>query len=401
MNKKHNYFARIAGLFLNLASFLSIAAANIFAQMPTPVAAGRTLEAEDYTWWYVSLFVLVLGLVGAVGWWMNSKKSASAGQNKPKEPKADTWENALDVDKEMEWLRKNQGVINKRGKMNAAAAAAKKKNSEKTPAPEKVFNEAAEEKTQSLMDLNLPLPVFNFEKLQFSRPFAALPISNDEALLSAVEQTQEEYEEDEEIRDLAVRILQAFKTRNAVEALSQVALYDLSSTLRSKAVSILADFDHESVFEAILLASADPTREVRAAAARAFTRLSFDRADAWSRITESGEEGKTRHAARAAIEGGYVDRIFDRLVHRDPKYSYEAVTLLALLIRAGETGVIFDKLKASKDEQLQRAILHVIKISDNQTVLNELYSLLEQKNLSPDLKKTVDETIEAIGFVTA
>ena len=70
-----------------------------------------------------------------------------------------------------------------------------------------------------------------------------IPAPSDDALMSAVEQTQDEYEEDEEIRDLAVRILAAFKTRNSVEALSQVALYDLSSNLRSKAVSILADFD--------------------------------------------------------------------------------------------------------------------------------------------------------------
>lgn len=382
-------------MLINPASLLLIFAANAFAQMQP-----RAQESEDYTWWYVSLFILFLCLIGAVGWSRNSKKSAAeARQNKSKEQKGDSSsENAVDVDKELEWLRKNQGVINKRGKKNTP----KKKFPEAMPQPSTVFNgNAAEPPQQPVYDMSLPLPVFGFESLKASSPFNALPISNDEALLSAVEQTQEEYEEDEEIRDLAVRILQAFKTRNAVEALSQVALYDLSSTLRSKSVSILSEFDHESVFEAILLASADPTREVRAAAARAFTRLSFDRADAWTRIAESGEEGKMRHAARAAIEGGYVERIFDRLTHRDSKHAYEAVALLALLIRAGETDVIFEKLKNSKDAVLQRAILHVIKITDEQHVLNELYALLEQKNLSPGLKKAVDETIEAIGFVTA
>ncbi|MDQ3801251.1 MAG: hypothetical protein M3384_17660 [Acidobacteriota bacterium] len=359
----------------------------------------RAQEAEDYTWWYMSLFILFLCLLGAIGWWKHSKKSArEAEQSKLKEQRSNSSsENAVDVDKELEWLRKNQGVINKRGKKNTP----KKKFPEGMPQPSTVFNGASSaEPAPPVYDSSLPLPVFGFQKLKPASPFDALPISNDEALLSAVEQTQEEYEEDEEIRDLAVRILQAFKTRNAVEALSQVALYDLSSTLRSKSVSILAEFDHESVFEAILLASADPTREVRAAAARAFTRLSFDRADAWTRITESGEAGKMRHAARAAIEGGYVERIFDRLVHRDSKYAYEAVALIAMLIKAGETDVVFEKLKTSKDAMLQRAILHVIKISDEQSVLNELYALLEQENLSPGLKKSVDQTIEAIGLVT-
>jgi HEAT repeat protein len=395
MNKNYSYFALINRLLVNPASLLLLAS-SVFAQMPTPIPP-KAQESEDYTWWYVSLFILLLGLIGAVGWWLNSKKSAKqAAQNKPKEQKADSWDNAVDVDKELEWLRKNQGVINKRGNKKNAA---KKKFPEGMPQPSKVFGGNSAEEV--VPELNIPLPVFGIQKLERARPFTALPISNDEALLSAVEQTHEEYEEDEEIRDLAVRILQAFRTRNAVEALSQVALYDLSSSVRSKAVSILADFDHESVFEAIVLASADPTREVRAAAARAFTRLSFDRADAWSRITESGEEGKMRHAARGAIEGGYVERIFERLIHRDSKHAYEAVALLSLLIRAGETNLIFEKLKTSTDAQLQRAILHVIKITDDQSVLNELYALLEEKYLQADLRKAVDETIQAIGLVTA
>lgn len=383
-------------MFINPALLLLIFAAGVFAQMPTPIPP-KAQESEDYTWWYVSLFILLLGLVGAVGWWLNAKKSAQqAKQDKPKQQKGDSWDNALDVDKELEWLRKNQGVINKRGKKNAV----KKKFPEGMPQPSKIFNGSSEAASVA-PELNIPLPVYGFQRLELARPFNALPISNDEALISAVEQTQEEYEEDEEIRDLAVRILQAFKTRNAVEALSQVALYDLSSSLRSKAVSILSDFDHESVFEAVLLASADPTREVRAAAARSFTRLSFDRADAWARIAESGEEGKMRHAARAAIAGGYVERIFDRLIHRDPKQAYEAVALLALLIRAGETEMVFEKLKSKNDIEIQRAILHVIKITDDQSILNELYALLENKNLSTELRKVVDETIETIGLVTA
>ncbi len=78
------------------------------------------------------------------------------------------------------------------------------------------------------------MPILSINKLKFAGPSEQLPISNDPALLSAIEQTQDEFEEDEQLRELAVRILNAFKTRNSVEALSQVALYDLSSNLRSK-----------------------------------------------------------------------------------------------------------------------------------------------------------------------
>ena len=145
--------------------------------------------------------------------------------------------------------------------------------------------------------------------------------------MSAVEQTHEEFEEDEEIRELSVRILAAFKTRNSVEALSEVALYDLSSNLRSKAVTILSEFDHESVFETVLLACADPTREVKAAAARSLFRLSFDRANAWTRIADSDEEGRMRQIARAAIEADLVNRTLERLVHEDHKIAQRLLRL--------------------------------------------------------------------------
>ncbi|HEX8249865.1 MAG TPA: hypothetical protein VF599_16960, partial [Pyrinomonadaceae bacterium] len=132
MNKKNSYFALMNRLFINCASLLLIFAANVFAQMPTPIPP-KAPESEDYTWWYVSLFILLLGLVGAVGWWLNSKKSAREAQpNKPREQNGDSWETAVDVDKELEWLRKNQGVINKRGNKKNAA---KKKFPEGMPQP--------------------------------------------------------------------------------------------------------------------------------------------------------------------------------------------------------------------------------------------------------------------------
>jgi HEAT repeat protein len=246
-----------------------------------------------------------------------------------------------------------------------------------------------------------PLPIFSIKRLELARPFDALPISNDEDLMSAVEQGYDEFEEDEEVRDLAVRVLAAFKKRNSVETLSQIALYDLSSGLRSKAVNILSEFDHESVFETILLANADPTREVRAAAARSLSKLTFDRADAWSRIAETGEEGRMVQAARAAIESGFVEMSFDRLVHPDYKYAYEAFALMALLIKAGETEKIFNTLENHRDMNVRRAILHTIKVTKDQKALDGLYSLLEKNIMPLEFQEEIDKTIEQIGFVTA
>lgn len=386
--------------FINFASLLLTAAAEVRAQMPSvPVPSPPQEAREDFTWWYVSLFVLVFGLIGAIAWVINSKKAARTVAGKPKntEINNNSWEtDSLDANKELEWLRKNPKLVGKNNKpagKNSLPSARKQKSSASVTRQENLPVEKSVE-TEKI------LPVFTIERIELARPFAPLPLSNDDALMSAIEQTQDEFEEDEAVRELALRILTAFKTRNSVESLAQMALYDLSANLRSRAVTILSEFNHESVFETILQASADPTREVRAAAARALSKLTFNRADAWSRIFESEEEGRMRQAARAATESGFVEMSFERLIHADEKYSYEAFVLMALLIKAGETGEIFRALENHKNMNVRKAILHVIKITKDQKALDGLYSTLEQKNLPLELQEEIDKTIEEIGFVT-
>ena len=376
-----------------LPMLFQVSLTKVFAQI-TQVTVQQPESSDDYTWWYVTLIVLAVGLLGTIVWWLKGKKAEKQEMKKYQSSQAEKdWESeSLDADKELEWLRKNQLVLDKKKKPRRTV----KPEVYEIPAVEETISPpAAETKPDT------PLPVFGFQELTPSKSFSPLSISNNESLLSAVEQVQEEDEEDEEVRDLSVKILAAFKNRNSVEALSQVALYDLSSSLRSKAVSVLAEFDHESVFETILLAGADPTREVRAAAARSLSRVSFYSADAWARIAESGEEGRMRQAARAATEGGFVERSFERLVHPDQKYAYEAFVLLALLIRAGEVEPIFEALKNNSNSDVKSALLHLIRVVKNHNALDGLYSLLEENKLSPEFKKQVDKTVEEIGFVMA
>lgn len=387
------FFAAPSGI-----GFFMISAAEIFAQIKPVTFPANDAAQEDYTWWYLTLGALLAGLVGAVVWWLKNKKAAEQeSKNSAAKQKNQSWEsNSLDADKEMEWLRKNQNLVGKKRKRQPV----KKTVLPNTRELNNSFG-AAENASAVSAEEDIALPVFGFEELSPANPFMPLPLSNNESLLSAIEQTHDEDEEDEEVRELAVRILAAFKTRNSVESLAQVALYDLSSSLRSKAVSILTDFDHECVFETILLACADPTREVRAAAARGLTRLSFDRADAWARIAESGEEGRIRHAARAATEGGFAAHSFERLIHPDRKNAYEAFVLLSLLIKAGEVEPIFDAIKNHPNPLVKSAVLHLIKVTKDPKSLEILYNLLEDKNLPEALKKVVDETIEEISLVAA
>jgi hypothetical protein len=397
---KNFNFGKAVLLLLSISS-------GILAQMPiVTVPAEEPVEADDFTWWYIALVGLLLGLAGAIYWSIRRKKAKNVGASpNRKKTENDFVETSLDADKELEWLRRNQKIINKRGKAHRTGKKLPEtfsQNFNDFNTPESEFEQAdyaaldVEDKPGSGQ-----MPIFSIQRLELSRPFIPLSLSNDEALMSAIEQVQEEYEEDEEVRDLSLRILAAFKTRNSIEALSQIALYDLSSNLRSKAVATLTEFDHDSVFEAILLACADPTREVRAAAARGLFRLSFDRADSWTRIAETNDEFKMRASARAAIEADLVKRSFERLVNSDLKSAYEAFTLIALLLRAGEATEVFEALSSHSDMNVRKAILHIIKVTKEPNALDGLYSLLEKSDLPEELKREVDEIIQEIGLVAA
>ena len=360
--------------------------------------------------WYLNLAVLVGAILVAVVYlWRRggtvSTKYHYQGANNRQSNGTHYIDN---FDAELDWLRKSK-------KARVAPATPKITYDPNKPTIAKIdltapksgvgstnmnFDTAAFQAKMRKMQYG-QLPINSFDTLTPSQRFDQLQLCNDEGLISAIDQANEEFEEDEAVRDLAVRILAAFRMRNSVEALSQIALYDLSANLRSKAVSTLTDFDHESVFEAILLACADPTREVRAAAARGLFRLNFDRADAWKRIIETGDEYRMSHAARAAIEAGIVNKSFDRLINEDTKVAYEAFALVTLLIRAGETREIFKAISTHKDERVRLALLHVLKVTRDERTLPELQRLMSDSNCPTDVTDRIRETIKYFEAVSA
>jgi HEAT repeat protein len=405
--KQKSYFRnKLVGIFV----ITLIAALDAAAQAVSKVYIPDRIEAEpvDQTWTYVVIFGLVAVLAAAIYWKYRGHGDMTVARQgtgsrgttySSKSQSNGSWDSdAVDADKELEWLRKNKKVVGKRDPKKYP------KNLPRTGEVLKKREPAADMDSEELLEKIQKfqfsqLPVNSFLAIKPAKAYDLLPLSNDQALMSAIEQVHDEFEEDEQVRDLAVRILAAFKTRNSVEALAQMALYDLSSNLRSKAVSILTDFDHPSVFEALLLACADPTREVRAAAARGIFRLSFDRADAWSRLMETGDEFRMRHAARAATEANLVR--FERLVHEDLKVAYEAFTLTALLLKAGETRQIFDALQNHADSNVQKALLHVFKVTKEPNALEGLYALLEANDLPVEVRQEADALVAEIGLVAA
>lgn len=398
---------------LSIVSAIIFFAVATFAQMPPVKVPDSSAAAppprvpiqppvEDNTWWYLMLLVLVIGLAGAIAIWYKAKR---AKNSEKVEDTGDDWDNdSLDADKELEWFRKNTRTTKKSDK--STNGNSDKKFPKGLPQTSKVLQRqkaARLEETKKKIQAKqfIKLPVNRIEELSAAKPFQKLPVSNDDALLNAIEQAQDEYEEDAEVRELALKILAKFRNKNSVEAITQMALYDLSATLRSTAVGVLADFDHESVFEGILLACADPTREVRAAAARSLFRLNFERSDAWTRIAECGDDFRIVQAARAAIESDLVDKSIDRLVHEDKKYAYEAFALVALLIRAGETKEIFDVIQNSRDTSVKLAMLHVLKVVRDERMLPGVYKYIEQNSLPEDLSNAANEVIKSMEMVPA
>jgi hypothetical protein len=381
-------------IFAVLGAVTGVAAQS--AHVGTARELAEAADSNSVMYW--GLFIVILAAGGAFFLWRRSRATASE-ESKDLDKfrdynKHETFD--LEFDEELEWLRKAK---KKSTAPKASAARTEARRPKKSAEDVDLDTKAFQEKMRMLQYAQLPIN--SFHELSPAKTYEPLPVSSDRALLTAIEQANEEFEEDEAVRELAVRILAAFRTQNSVDALSQMALYDLSSSLRSKSVAILADFDHESVFEAILLACADPTREVRAAAARGLFRLNFDRSDAWKRLIESRDEYRMSHAVRAAVEADIVQKSFDRLVHQDLKIAYEAFTLVALMIRAGETKEIFDTILEHKDERVKFALLHVLKVVGDDKTRAVLLEMIARNEFSTDLLTRVNDVVQNYSRVTA
>ena len=393
---------RIAGIF----STVLLCAASAAAQSPAAETEG----------WGMTYFLVVVAIIGAGAAWIFWSGSNKGG-NKPDLSYKNRYQNyyaksaghKAGADPETDWLRKGKNLGSKSNNLTfdprRIGTLTPPKRTKITATNSAGIDESAidtkafQEKMRKMQYGQLPIN--SIHELVPAAQFKPLPFSEDESLLNAIDQANEEFEEDQEVRDLAVRVLSAFRTRNSVETLSQIALYDLAAPVRSKAVTTLTEFDHESVFEGILLACADPTREVRATAARGLFRLNFDRADAWKRIIETRDGFRMRHAARAAIEAGIVTKAFDRLIHDDPKIAYEAVVLVALMIEAGETKEIFEGIRTHKDERVRYALLHVLKMMQDDRTHEQLAELANAEDLPADVLTRVKEAVAVFEQVAA
>ncbi|MFL6211639.1 MAG: HEAT repeat domain-containing protein [Pyrinomonadaceae bacterium] len=198
---------------------------------------------------------------------------------------------------------------------------------------------------------------------------------------------------DVEVRNAAAQQLAQFQVQRSVDALAALAADDANSTVRATAVTSLGIIGHESVFAAVLISMADEAREVRAAAARALSRLSFDRADAYVRVIESGDAELLQRIARACGQAGLTRKALDRLASEDRRQAYEAFSLLSLVINAGELETILTVVEQSGEVGVRLAAARLLALQGQPNVTKRLRQLALGADVPEKLRNGILEAI--------
>lgn len=232
---------------------------------------------------------------------------------------------------------------------------------------------------------------------EFGAPAAAEEVEalpdwiEDETLQSALERLESA---DVESRVHSAQQLAQFQVRRAVEALAAMARHDSESAVRSAAVTSLGLINHESVFAPVILALADDAREVRAAAARALSRLSFDRADAYVRVMESATAEELAEVAKACVKAGLAAQAINRLASEDRRQAYEAFSLLSLCAKAGESQPILDTVECHRDIEVRLACIRLLGLSNQPRLGEQLMQIAGNGGVPERVRRAIVETVE-------
>ena len=228
------------------------------------------------------------------------------------------------------------------------------------------------------------------EEITHLEPVSAveeLPEGSDDPAFAEALVLLESEEVDE--RSQALKTLVQFPVQSSVGAITLVAQNDPEPAIRSQAISGLAAINHESVFPAVLLGLSDETREVRAAAARSLSRFSFDRADAYVRVIESGDEETIQNVAKACVQAGIVSQNLDRLASSDHRQAYEAFTLICLLAKAKVSEPILNAISDHPNIDVRLKAVHLLARTGEPEVFEQLRELAVSDGMREDVKTTL------------
>jgi HEAT repeat protein len=226
------------------------------------------------------------------------------------------------------------------------------------------------------------------------------------APVSAVEQLPEWFEDEElsdalarlqetdvEARASAARRLAQFHVQRAVEALTALAINDPEPTVRASAVTSLGEIEHESVFTPVIMAFADESREVRAAAARSLSRMNFDRAEGFVRMIETDDEETLRKVAQACTKAGMVTQAIDRIISEDRRLAYEAFSLLSLLVKSGEMQPLADAITNHAEINVRLALIRLLGTATGPEVAKLLRHLVVRDGLPEKVRSALMEVV--------
>ena len=217
----------------------------------------------------------------------------------------------------------------------------------------------------------------------------SLPVTDeDERLAQALSNLESD---DTTQRSEALKVLVQFRVQSAVDAIARVAQHDHEPAIRSLATAALGSIDHESVFTAVVIGMADETREVRAAAARSLTRLSFDRADAYVRVIESGDEETIRGVAKACIQAGIVSQNLDRLANCDHRQAYETFSLISLLSKANMNEPVLAAIADHSRIDVRLKAIHLLAATRQPGTFDQLRELALREGISEVVKTALLE----------
>ena len=232
---------------------------------------------------------------------------------------------------------------------------------------------------------------FDFTHMEPTSSVEELPEETDEegfrdALDRALSENVDE-------RNEAVKILAQFPVKSAVTCLVELAQYDPESTVRALAVSSLAFIDHESVFPAVLVGMADESREVRAAAARALSRLNFDRSEAYVHVTQTADNETLMNVARACIKAGILSQNLDRLASGDRRQAYEAFTLICLLAKARLTDPVLEAIVNHSNSKVRVSAVQLLAGTGQEYLFDQLQELATCSDMDEEVKTALLEAM--------
>ncbi len=191
----------------------------------------------------------------------------------------------------------------------------------------------------------------------------------------------------------ALKALAQFRVKSSVDAISSLARHESEPNLRAIAIFGLGSIDHESVFAAILIGMADESREVRAAAARALNRLSFDRADAYVRVIETRDEETISNVAKACIQAGIVSQNVDRLASSDYRQAYETFSLICLLAKANMSDPILNAIVDHPNMDVRLKAVQLLAATGQPGIFEHLRQLAVRDGVREEVKTALLEAM--------